>query len=55
MNELNQDQLSRIVIKGFKSISIICTTKRTLTKKYKGGVSSYGKIKKELVRLCSEH
>jgi len=35
--------------------SIICTTKRTLTKKYKGGVSSYGKIKKELVRLCSEH
>jgi len=34
---------------------IICTTKRTPTKKYKGGVTSFAKIKKELQRLCGEH
>lgn len=34
---------------------IICTSKRTATKKYKGGVSSYGKLKKELSMLCSVH
>jgi hypothetical protein len=34
---------------------IICTTKRTPTKKYKGGVSSFAKVKKELQRLCGEH
>jgi len=37
------------------AIPIICTTKRTFTRKYKGGVSSYGKIKNELTRLCGEH
>lgn len=37
------------------AIPIICKTKRTPTKKHKGGVSSFGKIKKELVRLCGEH
>jgi len=34
---------------------IICTTKRTPTQKYKGGVTSYAKVKKELQRLCGEH
>lgn len=36
-------------------IPIICTTKRKDGKKYKGGVSSYGKIKKELAILCRSH
>ena len=40
---------------GVTVISIICTTKRTPTKKYKGGVSSFAKVKKELQRLCGEH
>ena len=40
---------------GFIVIPIICTTKRTPLKKYKGGVSSFTKIKKELQLLCSEH
>ena len=34
---------------------IIFTTKRTPFKKYKGGVGSFAKIKKELQRLCGEH
>ena len=37
------------------AIPILCTTKRASAKKYKGGVSSFGKIKKELMRLCGEH
>jgi len=40
---------------GVIAIPIICTTKRTPTKKHKGGVSNYTKIKKELKRLCGEH
>ncbi|MCL2576794.1 MAG: DUF4276 family protein [Defluviitaleaceae bacterium] len=40
---------------GVITIPIIFTTKRTPTKKYKGGVSSFSKIKKELQRLCGEH
>lgn len=34
---------------------IICETKRTETRKTKGGVSNYHKIKKELSALCKEH
>ena len=34
---------------------IICTTKRTPSKKYKGGVSDYQKIKKELQLICKQH
>lgn len=34
---------------------IICTTKRTVSKKYKGGVSDYNKIKKELSLICKVH
>ena len=34
---------------------IICTTKRTSLKKYKGGVSDYNKIKSELTILCKSH
>ena len=40
---------------GVYAQPIICTTKRTPTRKYKGGVSSYAKVKKELQRLCGEH
>ena len=40
---------------GVYAQPIICTTKRTPTKKYKGGVTSFAKIKKELQRLCGEH
>jgi len=34
---------------------IVCVTKRTQTKKYKGGVSTYIKIKTELTLLCKQH
>ncbi|MCR4962401.1 MAG: DUF4276 family protein [Firmicutes bacterium] len=34
---------------------IICTTKRTNQKKFKGGVSDYNKIKSELTILCKSH
>lgn len=34
---------------------IICSTKRTPTRKYKGGVSDYAKIKKELTLICRQH
>lgn len=34
---------------------VICTTKRTPTQKFKGGVSDYTKIKKELTILCKSH
>ena len=34
---------------------IVCTTKRTVSKKYKGGVSDYNKIKRELTMLCKSH
>ncbi|WP_313163956.1 DUF4276 family protein [Sedimentibacter sp.] len=34
---------------------IICTTKRTIAKKHKGGVSDYNKIKTELKILCKQH
>lgn len=40
---------------GVIVIPIICMTKRTPTKKYRGGVSNFTKIKNELQRLCSEH
>ena len=36
-------------------IPIVCTTKRTGVMKYKGGVSNYEKIKKELTILCKSH
>lgn len=34
---------------------IICTTKRSVAKKYKGGVSDYNKIKHELSMICKSH
>lgn len=34
---------------------IICSTKRTTSKKYKGGVSDYNKVKNELTILCKNH
>lgn len=34
---------------------IICTTKRTKTQKFTGGVSDYGKLRKELTSLCRMH
>jgi len=40
---------------GVIATPIICATKRTHSKKHRGGVSSFGKIKKELTRLCGEH
>lgn len=41
--------------KGIYVYPIICTTKRTISRKYKGGVSSYAKIKKELSLLSLHH
>ena len=40
---------------GIVVCPIICTTKRTVSKKYTGGVSDYAKIKKELTMLCRQH
>ena len=40
---------------GIVVYPIICTTKRTVSKKYTGGVSDYAKIKKELTMLCRQH
>jgi hypothetical protein len=37
---------------GIYAMSIICETKRTVSKKYKGGVSKYSKIKSDLEILC---
>lgn len=34
---------------------IVCTTKRTATQKYRGGVSDYSKIKRELSMLSKSH
>lgn len=34
---------------------IICSTKRTLQRKYKGGVYDYNKIRNELTILCKSH
>lgn len=34
---------------------IICTTKRSVGRKYRGGVADYGKIKRELRFLCRSH
>lgn len=34
---------------------IICTTKRTTAKKYKGGVRKYQKIRDELRMICMQH
>ena len=40
---------------GVAAIPIVCETKRTAAKKYKGGVSDYNKIKKELTAICKQH
>ena len=40
---------------GVYAQPIVCTTKRTPTRKYKGGVTNFAKVKKELRRLCGEH
>lgn len=37
------------------AIPIVCTTKRTISTKYKGGVSSYSKLKNELSILARQH
>ena len=34
---------------------IVCVTKRTGTSKFKGGISSYKKIRDELLILCKQH
>jgi len=40
---------------GICVIPIICTTKRTKSEKFKGGISNYQKIKSELILLCKQH
>lgn len=40
---------------GIVLFPIVCATKRTQTKKFRGGVSDYTKIKKELTVLCRSH
>ena len=44
-------QSKRIIL-----VPIICLTKRNKDgKKYKGGASTYGKIRNELITLCRQH
>jgi len=40
---------------GIYTRPIVCRTKQTVEKKYRGGVSNYFKIKDELIRLCRQH
>lgn len=40
---------------GICVFPIICFTRRSLNKKYKGGVTSYEKIKSELKTICRQH
>ncbi len=40
---------------GIVVIPIICSTKTAVARKYKGGVSGYSKIRKELMILCKSH
>jgi hypothetical protein len=40
---------------GICAVPIICTTKRTKTQKFKGGVNDYQKIRNELILLCKQH
>ena len=40
---------------GICAIPIICTTKRTKTEKFKGGITNYQKIRNELLILCKQH
>ena len=40
---------------GIIVIPIICTTKRTASKKFKGGISDYASVRKELSFLCKVH
>lgn len=40
---------------GIYVTPIVCTTSRNKNKKFKGGVSSYAKIKSELTLLCKQH
>jgi len=40
---------------GVDVFPIVCTTKITPARKHKGGVSSFGKIRKDLMKLCGEH
>ncbi len=41
--------------KNISVIPIICSTKRTNIKKYKGGVTTYEKFKSELTKICKSH
>ena len=40
---------------GICTIPIICTTKKTGSKKYKGGVQNYEKIHYDLTNFCKSH
>lgn len=37
------------------SIAVIFATRRTAAKKFRGGVSDYGKIKDQIIRLARSH
>jgi len=41
--------------KEIEIIPIVCETKRTPTKKFKGGISNFQKFSQELKRICKQH
>ena len=52
---INEILYSYLFNMGVMVYPIVCTTKRTQSKKYKGGVSDYNKIRRELTALCKSH
>ena len=40
---------------GVVTRPIVCTTSRRHSKKHKGGVSDYFKVKNELIKICKDH
>ena len=52
---INQVLYPYLLNTGIYAKPIICTTKRTKTEKFKGGVNNYQKIRNELLILCKQH
>ena len=52
---INQVLFPYLLNNGVCAKPIVCTTKKTKNKKFKGGVRDYQKIKRELSILCKQH
>lgn len=52
INEVLHPYFSKI---GIFVIPVVCVTKVTRTKQYRGGVSDYNKVRNELILLCKQY